>query len=529
MQTPEENSYDVIALYDGRIIERHATPYRMGQNIAGRVWSFLDVTDRKRAEAELWASRARLRAIFDNAAVGVCLIDRDGYFIEFNECWVTFFGYSLEELPHLTHLDITPPDERGASQERFERLVGGAVSNYRLEKQYQRKDSSRFWGDTSVTTIYNARGEIEGISVVVADITARRISQEALQQANGKLIRWVNELEQRTYEMGLLNELGERLQECQTVNEAYGVATQLLAQLFQQHTGALYIFDEARTSASQVATWGDTTAWQHTCQPGLCHALHQKPEYMTSMRDDLPCCCGQHDKNAQLTCVPLVAQSETLGVLRIAEDASVPTRPMQRWQQLAVTVAHHLALSLSNIHLRHRLREQAIHDQLTGLFNRRYLDEVLEREVMRATRQQQPLGLIMLDIDHFKHFNTRYGHGGGDVILRAVGAFLRDNVRGEDTACRYGGEEFLLILSAASLPDTVRRAEDLRQGIERITASHNGEPLGLITASLGVASFPTHGSSAGAVAEAVRQALRQAKAQGRNRVVQASIDSVQTV
>jgi diguanylate cyclase (GGDEF)-like protein/PAS domain S-box-containing protein len=529
MQAPQEDGYDIIALHDGRVIERYATPYRVGQRIAGRVWSFLDVTDRKRAEAELWASRARLRAIFDNAAVGVCLLDKDGHFIEFNECWVEFFGYSAAELPHLTHLDITPPDERRASAERFERLVSGAVSSYRLEKQYQRKDASRFWGDTSVTTIYNAQGEIEGIGAVVADITERRMSQEALQHANGNLLRWVNELEQRTYEMGLLNTLGEKLQECQTMDEAYRVAAQLLAQLFPQHTGALYVFDEARTTASQVATWGDTIAWQHACTPDLCHAWHEKPDYVASTRADLPCCCEPHANDMLVVCVPLVAQNETLGVLRIAEHAPAQTSLAQRWQQLGVTVAHHLALSLSNIHLRNRLREQAIHDRLTGLFNRRYLDEALEREVIRATRQQQPIGLIMLDIDHFKHFNTRYGHGGGDVILRVVGEFLRRNVRVEDTACRYGGEEFMLILPAASLHDTERRAEELRRGIERLTAAHNGEPLGLITASLGVACFPTHGNSAGAVVEAVSQALRQAKAQGRNRVVQASIDSPHAV
>lgn len=526
MQHPEENGYDIIALNDGRIIERYGTPYRMGQSIAGRVWSFLDVTERKRAEAELWASRARLQAIFDNAAVGVCLLDKDGYFIEFNECWVEFFGYSAAELPHLTYLNITPFDEHPSSAERFEHLVNGTVSSYRLEKQYQRKDGSLFWGDTSVTTVCNAQGEIEGISAVVADITERRASQEALQHANGKLILWVNELEQRNYEMGLLNDLGEQLQVCQTVDEAYRVAAQFLAQLFQQYTGALYIFDETRTTASQVAAWGTTTsAWQHTCEPARCHALHEKTDYMTATRADLPCCCGQNTLDWLVTCVPLVAQNETLGVLRIAEDTPDPTCPAQRWQQLGVTVAHHLALSLANIHLRDRLREQAILDQLTGLFNRRYLDEALEREVIRAIRQQQPLGLIMLDIDHFKNFNTTYGHGGGDVILRTVGEFLRNNVRAEDIACRYGGEEFMLILPTASLLDTQRRAEELRRGIERITAFFNGEQLGRITVSLGVASFPTHGENAWTVVEAASQALRGAKAQGRNRVVQANIDS----
>jgi diguanylate cyclase (GGDEF)-like protein len=192
-------------------------------------------------------------------------------------------------------------------------------------------------------------------------------------------------------------------------------------------------------------------------------------------------------------------------------------------------VADNLALALSNLHLRARLQQQAIRDPLTGLFNRRYLDETLERELQRAERHQHPISIIMIDIDHFKRFNDIYGHHAGDLLLQAVGQFLRTHTRGEDIACRYGGEEFVLVLPEASLEEARRRAEHIRTAMKHIFVEHNGQMLGGNTISLGVAVFPTHGTTADYLIDEADRALYQAKGAGRNCVVVATDASQHTL
>lgn len=190
----------------------------------------------------------------------------------------------------------------------------------------------------------------------------------------------------------------------------------------------------------------------------------------------------------------------------------------QTKQQLAVTVAEHIALSLANLKLRETLQNQSIRDPLTGLFNRRYLEESLEREVNRAQRKQQTLGIIMLDVDHFKRFNDTFGHEAGDAVLRKLGQFLHTHIRVSDIACRYGGEELTLILPEASLDVTHQRAEQIREGVKHLQVQHRHQPLDAITLSLGVACFPQHGLTGEAVMQAADAALYRAKKEGRDAV-----------
>ncbi len=165
------------------------------------------------------------------------------------------------------------------------------------------------------------------------------------------------------------------------------------------------------------------------------------------------------------------------------------------------------------------LHDKAMRDLLTGLYNRGYLEESLEREASRARRSDQPFGVMMVDIDHFKHCNDRFGHAAGDAVLRAVGRHLLTLARGEDIPCRYGGEEFVLVMAHAS-PATVReRAERLRVGVQELRIEYEGRSVGPITLSVGVAMFPEHGESGQAVLQAADAALYRAKESGRNRVV----------
>jgi two-component system, cell cycle response regulator len=168
---------------------------------------------------------------------------------------------------------------------------------------------------------------------------------------------------------------------------------------------------------------------------------------------------------------------------------------------------------------REALREQAIRDALTGLFNRRYLEEALERELRRAEHGAEPLSVLMLDIDHFKRFNDTHGHAAGDALLRQLGALLEARTRREDVPCRYGGEEFVIILPGAPLDVALRRADNLRQTVRQAKVEWEGKCLGIVTVSAGVACFPQHGTDGKALLAAADQALYRAKHEGRDRVV----------
>jgi diguanylate cyclase (GGDEF)-like protein len=220
--------------------------------------------------------------------------------------------------------------------------------------------------------------------------------------------------------------------------------------------------------------------------------------------------------------VPLIAQGETLGVfhLRPVPPTEAQTPPLAAVKdQLAVTVGEDLALALANLRLRETLRSQAIRDPLTGLFNRRYLEETMGRELNRVKRQGIPLGVIMMDLDHFKQYNDTFGHSAGDELLSALGILLKSLIRGEDIACRYGGEEFLLILPGASLEIALERAENVRQAVKEMHLHHQG--LKPATLSLGVAVFPDHGDTGLQLIQSADTALYRAKHAGRDRVMAA--------
>lgn len=187
-------------------------------------------------------------------------------------------------------------------------------------------------------------------------------------------------------------------------------------------------------------------------------------------------------------------------------------------RMLAVTVGEAIKLSLSNLKLRDELREQAMNDSLTGLFNRRYLEEALTKELYSAKRRNGSLCISMLDLDQFKRFNDTFGHDAGDLVLREVGRLLRENLRKSDIACRYGGEEFVLILPGSALSDTRQRVEQIGSIVRELQLRHGDKVLGKITLSAGVAESGEHGQTAGHLLRAADEALYTAKQAGRDRV-----------
>ncbi|HYT88001.1 MAG TPA: GGDEF domain-containing protein [Gemmataceae bacterium] len=309
-----------------------------------------------------------------------------------------------------------------------------------------------------------------------------------------------------------------QLQACLTAEDAYKVIAQGLQQLLPTTSGKLYVRKEPGDfRVEAVESWGQCAQAEPAFQLHQCHALRLMKVVENAQT---PVC--QHvvlPRGGSSVCVPLMADSQASGLLYLESAAGTLT---SRQRQLARNIARQSALALRNLQERKELKERATRDKLTGLYNRAFMDDSLEREVARAHREKSPVGLIMLDIDYFKRYNTDFTWVGGDALLRALGEFLAKQVRGGDVACRYGGEEFLLILPGASLKATRQRAQKLRKEVKELQVSYENKPLGAVSLSLGVAVFPKHGTNPKSVLHAVNAALSRAKAEGRDRVIVAS-------
>jgi len=364
---------------------------------------------------------------------------------------------------------------------------------------------------------------LEGVYVVYQDITERRRAEEALQQGNAVLR--LQALEKRSEETTLLNEMVDLLQTCVSAEEAYAVITRSAQQLFPSEAGALCVLNASQNLVEAVAMWGQSLVGEHVFAPEDCWALRRGQVH--AVEDSAPGLVCRHLgalRGVSYLCVPMMGQGEALGVLHVQSGSNSgegQNHLTDAQQRLAVTTAGHIALALANLRLRETLRMQSIRDPLTGLFNRRYMEESLARELRRAARNRRRLGAIMFDLDKFKVFNDTYGHEAGDALLRKLGGFLRSRTRGEDIACRYGGEEFVVILPEASIEVTQQRAERLREEFKHLSVQHRGRTLGALTLSIGVAVFPEHGTTAEDILHTVDSALYRAKAEGRDRVVTA--------
>jgi len=328
------------------------------------------------------------------------------------------------------------------------------------------------------------------------------------------------ELAKRNREAALLTSLGEDLHSCLNVKEAHEVLTKHMPQILPGTAAVLFAFDAAHARATE-ARWGSPRSLQDEFAPQGCQAIRRgHPYHVADCAKGLNCAhfIG-HPANAYV-CVPLNAQGELIGMLHV--QAAAQTALGDSEVNLIKAAAQHLSLALANLGLREKLVEQATRDNLTGLYNRHYMRDWLAHELLRAARHQRSIGVIMLDVDHFKRVNDVFGHEAGDLVLRELAGVMRRLARGSDVICRQGGEEFLLLLPEAPADATLAKAEELRAQVAALKLEYAGQALGTVTISLGVAAFPRDGADTEALLRSADAALYAAKRSGRNRAVVAS-------
>jgi diguanylate cyclase (GGDEF)-like protein len=279
--------------------------------------------------------------------------------------------------------------------------------------------------------------------------------------------------------------------------------------------GALYVFNNSRDRLDLAKSWNCSDGFHpgETLLPGNCWALKRgKPHINDPATGTL--CCMHHIGQAATIEVPMMARGQVHGLITLAVEADDAMEQLKAVRRLARAMADSMSLALSNIALREKLRTQSLRDPLTGLYNRRYMEDALERYVSLAERTGTSTSVIMIDLDNFKRLNDEHGHAKGDAVQRDVAAQLVGGLRPSDVVCRYGGEELLVILPDCGMDDAKIKAEALRLRVEGLSEIHEMP----ISVSIGIASIPATSTSVVDLVAMADAALYEAKRDGKNRV-----------
>jgi diguanylate cyclase (GGDEF)-like protein/PAS domain S-box-containing protein len=474
--------------------------------------------DPEQKQIALEESEARYRRLFETAKDGILILDGDtGRITDVNPFLQDMLGYTKTELVGKALWEIGPVRDITASQEAMRHLQNSDYIRYEdlpLETKAGERKQVEF-----VSNVYLVNGW-RVIQCNIRDITARKRAEIVAQAAKDELLALVDELQWRDREMHLLNHMNELLLSCMTLSEAYQVITLIAEDLFTGLNGGLAILHDMDKHLDLVARWGNEAIMEASFSLDDCWGLRRGQLHeVGDPQTGLLCRHFLHSPKAGYLCLPLTVQGETLGVLFLMENSLQKGRHRLDLKQLAETVGETIKLSLSNLKLRDELRQQAIHDPLTDLYNRRYLEETLARDLYQVQRRNAPLSVVMLDLDGFKQFNDSFGHGAGDSVLRGLGHALRDHLRKSDISCRYGGDEFVLVLPDSSIADTLERLEQIRLFLKEFQILYGEQTLHMITLSAGIAQTPEHGMTAAGLLQAADEAMYAAKQAGGDRIV----------
>jgi diguanylate cyclase (GGDEF)-like protein/PAS domain S-box-containing protein len=422
---------------------------------------------------ELINSELRYRRLFEAAEDGILILDAEtGMITDVNPYLIKMLGYSREEFVEKKLWEVGAFKDIEASQNAFEALQANEYIRYE-DLPLKGKDG-RLLQVEFVSNVYQV-GDEKVIQCNIRDITEQKRANDALQESEARYRR-----------------LFEAAQDGILILDANtGMIEDVNPYLINLLGYSREEFVEKKLW--EVGAFKDIEASKNAFE-----ALKEN-EYIRY--DDLPL----KTKDWRLVQVEFVSNVYLVGSEKVIQ-CNIRDITERKKAQNAL------------IESEARLREQSVRDHQTGLFNRRYLEETLERELRRAARKKLPLGLIMMDVDNFKQFNDTSGHAAGDAILHELGSLLLEHVRGEDIPSRYGGDEFVIILPDASREVTRERAEMICEYAKQFHLQLEGQTLEAVTLSLGVAVFPEDGSTSAAVLKAADDALYNAKREGRGRV-----------
>jgi diguanylate cyclase (GGDEF)-like protein/PAS domain S-box-containing protein len=465
--------------------------------------------------AELAEANAFMANIFDNTIDTIGIADQHGNLTSWNKAAEEMYGYTFAELQDKKAFELY------ADRDALDRMLNqlrrdGFVKHYEIDMR--KKDGTILPCSLSIRILRDKNQKTVGSVTVSRDLTETKANLANFKAANEQLQTLVREAEERNRQMALLQEMNDFFRSCQTPEENYEAIAHYTPKFFPGYGGSLYVFNNTENFYEMVANWGETAALEPLFGQDDCWALRR--HRLIFVKDPPSALNCPHVSSALpngYLCVPLIAQGKELGILHLQSLSAELTERLNIIEPFIKPLAEAISMALANLQLRESLKNQAIRDSLTGLYNRRYLNETIERELSRSRRLGSPMGVILMDLDNFKEYNDLHAHDSGDELLEALGKLILWQTRKEDIACRYGGEEFLIIMPGASLETTLGRSRDLHQHVQQLHLQYRH--LHPVTVSVGVAAYPDHARSGKEICRAAEAALQRAKDEGRDRIV----------
>ncbi len=476
-----------------------------------------DISEKQEVEI-LRRSEANLSALFEHTDRQIWSVDTERHLVIGNSLFLADME-AMVGRPVATGETMPPAGLEGAEAEEwlgyYRRGLEG--ESFTVETQRTAHGITR-WIEYAFYPI-DDNGRVLGVTVFGRDLTERRRMEETQVQTLTQMSQVMRKLEAHHRKTLQINRLNDLLQSSRSEHEALDVIRLSLAEVFGGESGCLALVLEGARELDRVAAWGDVMRVPAAFEVDDCWALRRGEAHEARHLGDLACAHFSAVPENGYLCLPLVVRGDTLGLLHLAFPPGATNDTLVDLRDLAHSVGETIKLSLSNLRLRVALQEQATHDVLTGLFNRRYLDETLPRELHRVQRGGGELTVAMIDIDHFKRFNDDMGHEAGDLVLRGIGRILRDNLRKSDIGCRYGGEELLLIMPDSNVEDAHARLVEICELIRSMKIRYREDVLPSVTVSAGIAGTAEQTAHEAVLLRAADDALYAAKAAGRDRIV----------
>ncbi|MDO5102154.1 MAG: sensor domain-containing diguanylate cyclase [Lautropia sp.] len=479
-------------------------------------------------------SEARYRLLMDTVAEGIWILDRIGRISFANPRLADMLGTKAEQLKGRALLELVPEEERPAIISMLQRQQRGEA--VRMLCHLLRPDGNLVAVQISSTPL--ARGAESGSSLsVITDLSdqmkvqeqLRKLAAELEEQVQGRTKAYretaerlaatldASQAQSRAY--GILQDMNDMLQACTTPAEAARVAGEFAIKLFNADSGSIYVTEPAQSNFRLLGSWGLQGESADSLHLSECWGLRQNQAYPHNENQlGLRCHHLSIGPNRHSCCMPMFANGQATGMISLRSDQTFIHANTERTatdQKIQRLFSASVAQFLANLSLRQTLEQQSLRDPLTNLFNRRYFNEQLAIEFERASRARSPLALQMVDIDHFKRINDRYGHEAGDRVLREVSDVLTQNARAGDIVCRWGGEEFLILMPGLNGTSAKRRADEIRRRVQERVETVGGSA---VSVSIGVAAYPEHASDPDGLINVSDRALYASKGAGRNRV-----------
>ena len=473
---------------------------------------FVDITERKKAEANLEAGRDFLAATLDVLPVGVCLTDEGGYYRMMNEAYCAIYEYDREEMLGQHYSVIMPPDQISLANAHYAQMLGGDVG-IPVERKRQRKNGGIVYIEAANALVEAADGQ-KMVITTVRDVTERRQTVEIIRLRLELLDFATNH----------------------TLNEMMQKALDEIDELTGSPIGFYHFVDEDQNSLSLQA-WSSRALAESFKMDGESrhYPIEEAGVWVDCVRQRKPVIHNDyralthrkglpegHAEIVRELVVPTIRGGRVVAIL------GVGNKPFDYDEQdiglvsyiadLVWTIVEQKRTNEQIRQLNAQLERLAMMDDLTGLMNRRAFFIQGAKEISRAQRHRTPLSLLMMDVDEFKTVNDRYGHAAGDRVLQHVSHKIVENVREMDMVARMGGEEFSMLLPGTGAADAVKLAERVRQAIERESCQLDDQSID-VTVSIGVASYNTDTSSLEAILREADDSLYRAKYRGRNQVV----------